>query len=367
MRTELRALFARALALLLPFSVSFAQFQNALPGYRYEFPRDYFDHPDYQTEWWYYTGNVQSADGHKFGFELTFFRQGLSRDARQDSAWDLRDIHFAHFALSDLTGKKFYHTERTNRPGPGIAGASASLQKVWNGNWSVAWVNGEEHLDAFADSFTLNLSLHAQKPPVIHGENGISRKSAGLGRASHYFSETRLAASGALTFEARQFSVTGLAWMDHEFFTRQLEANQVGWDWFSIQLNDDSELMLFQIRRRDGSIDSFSAGTYVDPRGNARHLRSSDFQLTATPTIWTSPSTSAHYPIQWRIRVPPCGLTLAVSTPLPSQELVATSRVAPSYWEGAVLLQGKKNSADIAGSGYLEMTGYDLPLSAREF
>jgi len=366
MRTDLCALYALALSVFFPISVPFAQFQTALPGYHYEFPRDYYNHPDYQTEWWYYTGNVQSADGHKFGFELTFFRQGLSRDPKQNSAWDLRDIYFAHFALSDLTGKKFFHTERTNRPGPGIAGASASLQKVWNGNWSVVWMNGEEHLTALADSFSLNLSLHSQKPPVIHGVNGVSQKSAGL-RASHYFSETRLAASGTLTFEAKPYSVTGLAWMDHEFFTHQLEANQVGWDWFSIQLNDNSELMLFQIRRTDGSVDPFSAGTYVDPRGNAGHLRSTDFQLTPTVAIWTSPDTHAHYPVQWQIRVPSLNLTLAVSTPLPSQELVATSNVAPSYWEGAVFLQGKKSSTDIAGAGYLEMTGYDRPVSAREW
>jgi len=245
MRTDLRALFALTLAFFLPLSVSFAQFQPALPGYRYEFLRDYFNHPDYQTEWWYYTGNIQSPDGHKFGFELTFFRQGISRDPKQHSAWDLRDVYFAHFALSDLTGKKFFHTERSNRFGPGIAGASMKLQKVWNGNWSVEWANGEERLTALADSFVLKLSLRPEKPPVIHGENGVSQKSAGPGRASYYFSETRLAASGSLTFDAQQYSVVGLAWMDHEFFTHQLEANQIGWDWFSIQLDDNSELMLF--------------------------------------------------------------------------------------------------------------------------
>ena len=368
MKTDLRALCALALSVFFPISVSIAQFQTALPGYHYEFPRDYFNHPDFQTEWWYYTGNVQSADGHKFGFELTFFRQGISRDPKQNSSWALRDIYFAHFALSDLTGQKFFHKERTNRPGPGIAGASASLQKVWNGNWSVVWVNGEERLTALADSFALNLSLYPQKPQVAHGVDGVSQKSEGTGRASHYFSETRLAASGSLTFYAHQYSVTGLAWMDHEFFTHQLEVNQVGWDWFSIQLNDNSELMLFQIRRRDGSVDPFSAGTFVDPRGNTRHLRSTEFQLTPTASaIWKSPRTGARYPVQWQIRVTCLDLTLAVSTPLPSQELVATSNVAPSYWEGAVLLQGKKNSADIAGAGYLEMTGYDEPVSAREF
>src|SRR5262249_41857093 len=162
------------------------------------------------------------------------------------SAWDLKDVYFAHFALSNLSGKKFFYTERTNRAGPGLAGASARWQKVWNGNWSVVWTNATEQLSAFAGSHSLNLSLRPQKRPVIHGENGVSQKSSGPGRASHYLSETRLAASGTLIFDSQQYSVSGLAWMDHEFFTHQLEADQVGWDWFSVQLDDNSELMLFQ-------------------------------------------------------------------------------------------------------------------------
>jgi predicted secreted hydrolase len=372
MRTDLRALGALALGFFLPLSLCFAQFQPALPGYRFGFPRDYFNHPDYQTEWWYYTGNLQSLDGHKFGFELTFFRQGVSRDPKQSSAWSLRDIYFAHFALSDLTGKKFFHTERTNRAGPGIAGVSPSPQKIWNGNWSVAWAEGGERLTAFADSFALSLALYSQKPPVIHGDNGVSQKSAGPGRGSHYFSETRLSSSGSLTFENRKYSVTGLAWMDHEFFTHQLEANQMGWDWFSIQLDDHTELMLFQIRRKDGSIDPFSAGTFVDAQGRAIHLRASDFQLSPAPDAsaaetWTSPSTHARYPVRWQIHVARLNLTLLVTTPLPSQELATRSSFVPSYWEGAILLQGKKNSAAVAGSGYLEMTGYDRPASVGEF
>jgi predicted secreted hydrolase len=153
--------------------------------------------------------------------------------------------------------------------------------------------------------------------------------------------------------------------VDHEFFTQQLEADQVGWDWFSIQLNDHSELMLFQIRRKDGSIDPFSAGTFVDSQGRTTHLRSTDFALSPAANIWASPATNARYPIRWQIRVPALDLSLDVTTPLPAQELVATSNVVPSYWEGAILLQGKKNSSDIAGSGYLEMTGYDRPVSPR--
>src|SRR5215813_12435260 len=157
MRTDLRA--ARALLLALVFSIdaAVAQFRPALPGYRYQFPRDYFNHPDYQTEWWYYTGNLRSPEGHQFGFELTFFRQGLTRDPARTSTWDLTDVYLAHFALSDLSDQKFFHAERTNRAGPGLAGASGELQKVWNGNWSVVWAKGTEQLVALADSHSLAL------------------------------------------------------------------------------------------------------------------------------------------------------------------------------------------------------------------
>jgi predicted secreted hydrolase len=343
------------------------QFQPALPGYRFEFPRDYFSHPAYQTEWWYYTGNLQSADGQQLGFELTFFRQGVRHDDTKSSSWDLNDIYFAHFAISDLSGQHFFYTERVNRAGPGIAGASAESKEVWNGNWRVLFAPHQEHLTALAANYALKLSLTPQKPPVIHGENGISRKSAGPGRASHYFSETRLAASGSVVVNSHDFQVTGLAWMDHEFFTRQLAADQVGWEWLSIQLEDHTELMLFHIRRADGSIDPFSAGTYVDQRGHATHLVSQDFFLASTEQTWKSAKTGAVYPVHWKIRVPSLDLELDANTPLPSQELAATSNLAPSYWEGAMVFQGKRSNAPIRGSGYLEMTGYDRPIAARQF
>src|SRR5262252_6054890 len=176
MKNDLRALAALFSALAFAHPWSLAQFRPALPGYRYEFPLDYFNHPEYQTEWWYYTGNLQSSDGHKFGFELTFFRQGVNRDSASNSAWDLKDVYLAHFALSDLSGKRFFHTERTSRAGPGLAGASAALEKVWNGNWSAVWTGGLERLTASQGGFALRLSLKPQKAPVVHGANGVSQK-----------------------------------------------------------------------------------------------------------------------------------------------------------------------------------------------
>jgi len=370
MKSSCKAAAAAFLALLFAVQPGFAQFKPPLPGYRYEFPRDYFSHPDFQTEWWYYTGNLQTAEGRRFGFELTFFREGVSRDPAKNSIWDLRDVYFAHFAVSDLDGKQFLHTERTNRAGPGIAGADASLRKVWNGNWSVVWAGDTENLTALADNFAITLSLQPQKPPVIHGENGVSQKSAGEGRASRYFSETRLRASGSLNIDSKKYEVTGLAWMDHEFFTQQLAPDQTGWDWLSIQLDDNTELMLFHIRRKDGSIDPYSAGTFVDPQGHARHLRAADFQLgpageSKSVETWSSPATGATYPIRWKIRVPSLGIALEAATPLPSQELASNSKIEPNYWEGAIFLTGTRNNSPRKGSGYLEMTGYDRPVAER--
>ncbi len=336
-----------------------AQYKTALPGYPFKFPRDHFNHPEYQTEWWYFTGNLTGADGHRFGFELTFFREGANRDAKQGATWDIRDIYLAHLALSDIDGAEFYHTERTNRAGPGIAGVDEKTQKIWNGNWNVSWTGDEQCLQAIEQRFQISLLLHPEKPPVIHGENGVSQKSEGLGRASHYISFTRLKTSGTIAVGLKTFQVSGVTWMDHEFFTHQLEANQAGWDWLSIQLGDNTELMLYQIRRKDGSVDPFSSGTYIDALGKSMHLRGSDFVLTPRGETWKSPLTSANYPVQWRITIPKLGLELEAKTDLKSQEIPGQTKFAPSYWEGAIGLDGHHGVNKVAGVGYLELTGYD--------
>ncbi len=341
-----------------------AQYRNALPNYRYEFPRDHFNHPDFQTEWWYYTGNVKSADGHRFGFELTFFRQGTDRDPRPTGTWDMRDLYLAHLALSDLDGSKFLHSERTNRAGPGLAGVSDADRRIWNGNWQVAWRGDAQILQAVDERFALDFTLESAKPPVIHGANGVSQKADGPGRASHYISLTRLNTSGEVQLAGNTFEVTGTAWMDHEFFTHQLEADQVGWDWMSIQLQDHSELMLFHIRRKDGSIDPYSAGTFVDAHGNTTHLRRDEFTLESEGAVWVSPATRAAYPTHWKIAIPKLGMALESSTLLPSQELASPAGFVPAYWEGAVVLTGSKGRSRIDGVGYLEMTGYDHPIGA---
>src|SRR4029077_2212178 len=175
-------------AVVLSLQPAAAQYRTALPGYHYEFPRDYFNHPEFQTEWWYYTGNLKSSDGRRLGFELTFFGQAVSRDPAKAAAWDVKDLFFAHLALSDLDGGKFYHADRTNRPGPGIAGVDEPSGRIWNGNWQIVWEKGEQELQAIDERFQLQLMLRPEKQPVIHGEDGVSQKAEGAGRASHYIS-----------------------------------------------------------------------------------------------------------------------------------------------------------------------------------
>ena len=365
MKSELACLIAMLFALPQATLHSGEQYRLALPGYRYEFPRDHFNHPEFQTEWWYYTGNLHSTDGHRFGFELTFFRQGVDRSTWNISAWDVRDLYLAHLALSDLDGRRFYHNQRANRAGPGIAGASEPEHRVWNGNWQIQWRGDEQELQAVDSRFTLRFTLHSAKPPVVNGEHGVSQKGEGAGRASHYISLTRLITAGQIELNGTRLDVNGTTWMDHEFFTSQLSADQVGWDWLSIQLSDDTELMLFHIRRMDGSIDPHSSATFVDANGQNLHLRENDFQFAPAASSWTSPASKAMYPTQWKVSVPRLHLDLEVTTPLPSQELTGTSNLIPTYWEGAVRLAGRKETQTINGVGYLEMTGYDRPLGGN--
>lgn len=349
-------------ALLLAFQPALAEYRTALPGYRYSFPRDHFSHPDFKTEWWYYTGNLRTPDGRRFGFELTFFREALKRDGSPSGAWDAGDLYLAHMALSDLDHGRFLHSERSNRAGPGLAGADQAAGRIWNGNWSVRWNGDTQELRATEARFALGLTLRSRKPPVIHGENGVSQKSEGAGRGSHYISLTRLETEGQIRLGRQTVEVAGTAWMDHEFFTEQLGSGQVGWDWLSMQLENNTELMLFRIRRKDGTADRFSAGTFVDTQGRATHLKESDFVLKPSGRRWTSGETRASYPIAWTVRVAALALELEAGTSLASQELPGKTGSLPSYWEGAISLTGQSGSASIRGVGYLELTGYDRPV-----
>jgi predicted secreted hydrolase len=330
-------------------------FLPALPGYRYQFPRDHFAHPDFRTEWWYYTGNLRSNQGHRYGFELVFFRQGEKRvPGDNPSSWRVDDLYLAHLALTDIDGKRFRYYTRLNRAGPGIAGVSLEESRIWNGNWQAQWdqTSSLQTLTAIAEDIRFHLRLTPRKPPVINGENGVSQKADGPGQASYYISFSRLEVEGTLNGA----KVSGVAWVDHEWFSSQLAANQVGWDWFSIQLDNGAELMLFQLRRADGSIDPHSAGTYIDRAGHTTHLKRADFNL-APSEFWRSSKSGGRYPLRWRISVPSLKLALQCAAAIPDQELVAENAAGTTYWEGAVTYSGT-----LSGVGYLEMTGYDKPV-----
>jgi len=348
-----------ALLMLVAAVTSAAQEYNlALPGYKYEFPRDYYNHEGYRTEWWYYTGNLRAKDGHRFGFELTFFRQGVSRKPAADP-WFVHDLWMAHLALSDLTGQRFYHEERLNRAGPGLAGVDEKAGLVWNGNWQAQIGDREKELRGVGAKFGLGLKLTTAKPPVIQGRNSVSQKAEGAGHASHYFSLTRLLTTGSIDLDGKTYTVEGTSWMDHEFFTDAMTADEAGWDWLSVQLEDGSELMLHRLRHRDGSIDPYSSGSYVDAHGQSTFLAAKDLAMTPVGDNWTSTQTKASYPLRWYVSVAKLGMVFDVTTPLRDQELVGS--YGPSYWEGAVDISGTRANRTLRGVGYLEMTGYAKP------
>lgn len=334
--------------LVWPLAVAAANFiyRQAVPGYHYQFPRDHFEHPEFRTEWWYYTGNVADASGRRFGFELVFFRIGERHEETNRSAWSVQDLYLAHAALTDVAGRRFRYHERLNRSGPGIAGTSFLGQRVWNGNWQVRWNGEDQTLDAVTEDFRFHLALHPVKPFVIEGENGVIQKAEGLGRASYYVSFPRLETTGQITLDGATHPVHGTAWMDHEWFSEELAPDEAGWDWFSIQLQNNTELMLYRLRHKDGSVDPYSSGTFVDAQGIAHHLRRADFTLEPLER-W------GKYPVRWMIRIPSLGIQLNCNAVLDDQELRG-QKGGPRYWEGAVTYSGTEN-----GVGYLEMTGYD--------
>jgi predicted secreted hydrolase len=351
------------LTAFLIFVAGLGQFRFATPGYHFQFPRDYFNHPDYQTEWWYYSGHLTTKRGREFGFELALFRLGVAPPGKRKGVWQVTDVYMAHAALSDLDGKHFLYDERVNRAGPGIAGISQCQQRVWNGNWQIQWRGDTQQLQAITDEFSLDLTLQPEKPLVLNGHKGFSQKAPGGGNASNYFSFTRLETKGKIVLRGQGYQVTGSSWMDHEFSTTPKGSPVAGWDWMAIQLNNDTELMLYRVRLDDGAVSPDSSGTYTDVKGTGRYLSIRDFNLTPGET-WTSPRGHASYPVEWGIAIPEIHLRLQVTTPLKDQELVTNNPYSPTYWEGAIQISGEQAGKAVAGVGYLEMTGYAKPLDA---
>jgi len=355
----------QASAVLPPASVDTTGFARAIDPYDWQFPRDFGAHPEFQTEWWYYTGNLQGEDGRRFGFQFTIFRRAIAPEdgASAGSEWRSNQLYMAHFAVTDGTGGRFFHDERFSRAGADLAGADCTERcRIWLDNWEVIALDDDAtttRILADAGDFALDLTMQQIKPPALQGEDGLSAKSAEPGNASYYYSLTRLPATGTIRLNGEMFSVTGAAWKDHEFSTSALGGNALGWDWFGLQLDDQRELMLGQIRLQDGGRDPYFGGLLVESDGTTRYLPSESFTITTLET-WTSPHTGAIYPSRWQfeVRLSDDSILRFTAAPLiPDQELHGGGI---AYWEGAVTLEG-----DVSGVGYAELTGYADSMTGR--
>jgi predicted secreted hydrolase len=330
-----------------------------------EFPRDHGWHPGHRTEWWYYTGNLHTDTGELFGFQLTFFRHRISPPEAQShwpqppSPWRAQQLYFAHVALTDITAERFYQDELVARGAQGMAGVQAQDPgvRIFVRSWEAQIAEKEHLLRARAQDFDLRLDLQAEKEPVAHGLSGYSRKGSSPESASCYYSISRLAAKGVVTLKGKQFPVEGLTWMDHEYSSAPLEPNLVGWDWFSLQLSDQSELMLYQLRQHDGATHPASSGTYVDRSGETHHLQADAFRIEVQD-YWTSPHTGARYPHRWLLKVPGQHMELVVEPRLDDQEMRTTQPTNITYWEGSVAVRGSTPLGPLTGVGYVELTGY---------
>jgi len=331
-----------------------AGFARALAPRPMSFPEDHGPHPDFRTEWWYYTGNLKTATGRHVGFQLTFFRVALSpEEESRASAWATRQLYVAHFAVTDTAGGRFHAASRTSRAALGLAGAQAPPFRVWVESWSAEGEGESTRLRARAGDVAVDLTVSPVKPVVLQGDRGFSRKGPEPGNASLYYSFTRMPARGTVRLGAETLEVSGEAWMDREWSTSALGAGVEGWDWFALQLDDGRELMVYLLRRRDGTIDPFSAGILVRADGTARRLDAADVRVE-TLAHWTSPRSGVRYPARWRLSVLSAEVRLQVEPRLADQELRAGTR----YWEGAVVVMGSSAGRAIGGEGYVELVGY---------
>ena len=330
----------------------------ALPGWDCQFPRDHFSHPEFKTEWWYFTGNLRDSSGRRFGYQLTFFRQGIRPPAERGgttSRFITDEFKFAHFTISDPDGKRFVFRQKTSRGAFGEAGFAAGNRVAWIDDWNLTLEPDETmRISAKMENSALELSVHSDKPWVVHGQNGVSQKAEGEGHASHYYSGTRLRSTGRLVLDGKEFAVSGTSWFDQEWATNQLTPEQVGWNWFALAFDDGTELMLYQMRLRDGGLDPNSSGTFIAKDGSTRPLERDDYTLTPA-RWWTSPDTRARYPIAWKLSIPALNIEAEITTPLERQELALPSI---AYWEGMIDLRGTRAGQPIRAEGYMELTGY---------
>lgn len=331
-------------------------FRKALTPQTWHFPADFGAHPDYQTEWWYYTGNVETEEGRPFGFQLTFFRQGLSSDPAS-TASNLRgnQIYSAHFTVSDIRDRQFYPFERFSRGNINLAGAKSNPYQVWLQDWSATELEpGKVRLQAKASKVALDLVVNQTLPPILQGDRGLSIKGYEPGNASYYYSLVQQPTNGTLTIDGKAYKVSGVTWKDHEYSTSALTPGTVGWDWFAMQFENGTALMLYVLRREDGTLEATSAGTFIAADGSTEPLSLQDYQVNVLET-WKSPKSRATYPSKWQIEIPKLDLTVQGKSLLSDQELNTSTA---TYWEGAVAFEGTLKQQPLRGKGYVELTGY---------
>lgn len=352
-------------AILQPMAAVLAEeWQRAVGPWNWSFPRDHGSHPSFRTEWWYFTGNLKGPRQSRWGYQLTFFRQGIRSKPREGvTSWSIRDLYLGHFALTDASAGQFWYAERLSREGPGLAGASEKGLDVWLLNWRARQLGTKVNLEARHGAMALSLEVEPQKPIVFHGKAGLSQKGPREGQASYYFSytDTRVKGSVKPPSSPSPISVEGKGWFDHEFGSNQLTEEQVGWDWFSLHLSNGQDLMMYLLRRKDGTVEPSSSGTLVSATGQPLHLRLSDFEVEILDR-WRSPRSGATYPSRWHVRVPSSQIAVEVKPVVPSQELQTGGSTGVIYWEGAVEGSGTAGGKPVTCEGYVELTGYASPL-----
>jgi predicted secreted hydrolase len=341
------------LVFLVLFTVAFRQdYLDITPEYKVKFPGDLYYKKDHRVQWWYFTGHLFDEKGNEFGYELTFFIVGI-QDKIYKSEFAVNNIYISHFAISDLARNRFYFSDRTDGGAYGFAGAMDYQLKVWVGGNVLNGNMERMQIRASDDDNAIDLQLIPEKPVILNGENGYSRKSEESPLiASIYFSYSNLKTEGKLKVGNKIFNVKGKSWFDREISSRGPGKNQAGWDWFAIQLDDKKEVMLYLLRNKDGSVDRYSSGTFVYPDGRYRYLSREDFMIKVS-SHYKSKKTGAQYPSQWEIKIPSEKLVLKIVPFIEDQEVLAYNSTGNYYWEGTCRVEGTEK-----GRAYVEMTGY---------
>lgn len=331
-------------------------FAQATAPRTWQFPRDHGRHPEFRTEWWYFTGNLQNREGRRFGYQLTFFRTALQPQVvARASRWAFRDAYIGHFAITGVERSQFFYDQRVARGSLNLADAAPEALKVYVGDWSAEERDRIIHLRAEAEFGSITFLLENQLAPVLHGQNGLTRKGHLPGDASQYYSLPRLPTSGALRIGEDVFQIEGTSWMDHEFFTGLEQGEVQGWDWMSLQLSDSTAIMLYMFRAPEGTTLPSSGGTLMYADGTYLPLQRHDF--AAKPSAWwKSAKTGGKYPVSWQLKIK--NYQLELTTPVSNQELDARATTGVIYWEGYVEISGRNGNLPVEGVGYLEMTGY---------